>query len=102
LPRIIEQNRPIYGVRELLGVAEPQTVIDRAATYVKEILRVRPEGPISLVGWCAAASLTVEIARQLRALDLQVGLVALFDAERPGYRPVIRGYWYLRPFGSTG
>jgi amino acid adenylation domain-containing protein len=100
LPRIIEQNRPIYGVRELLGVAEPQTVIDRAATYVKEILRVRPEGPISLVGWCAAASLTVEIARQLRALDLQVGLVALFDAERPGYRPVIRGYWYFRLIAS--
>jgi thioesterase domain-containing protein/acyl carrier protein len=100
LPRIIEQNRPIYGVRELLGVAEPQTVTDRAATYVKEILRVCPGGPISLVGWCAAASLTVEIARQLRALDLQVGLVALFDAERPGYRPVIRGYWYFRLIAS--
>jgi amino acid adenylation domain-containing protein len=100
LPRIIEQNRPIYGVRELLGVAEPQTVTDRAATYVKEILRVCPGGPISLVGWCAAASLTVEIARQLRALDLQVGLVALFDAERPGYRPMIRGYWYFRLIAS--
>ena len=53
-----------------------------------------------LTGWCAAASLTVEIARQLHALDHQVGLVALFDAERPGYRPVIRGYWYFRLIAS--
>jgi thioesterase domain-containing protein/acyl carrier protein len=100
LPRIIEQDRPVYGVRELLGIAEPQTVVDRAATYVKEILRVCPDGPVSLVGWCAAASLTIEIARQLRALDHQVGLVALFDAERPGYRPVIRAYRYFRLIAS--
>ncbi len=79
---------------------EPQTVVDRAATYVKEILRVCPEGPVSLAGWCAAASLTVEIARQLHALDHQVGLVALFDAERPGYRPVVRGYRYFRLIAS--
>jgi amino acid adenylation domain-containing protein len=100
LPKIIEQDRPIYGVRELLGVAEPQTVVERAETYVKEILRICPDGPVALAGWCAAASLTVEIARQLRALDRQVGLVALFDAERPGYRPVNRGYWYLRVIAS--
>jgi thioesterase domain-containing protein/acyl carrier protein len=96
LPRILEQDRPVYGVRELLGPAEPQTVVDRAAAYVKEILRVCPDGPVLLTGWCAAASLTVEIARQLHALDHQVGLVALFDAERPGYHPVVRGYWYFR------
>jgi thioesterase domain-containing protein len=79
-------------VRELIGASEPQTVVDPAAAYVKEILRVCPQGPVLLTGWCAAASLTVEIARQLHALDHQVGLVALFDAERPGYHPAIRGY----------
>jgi amino acid adenylation domain-containing protein len=100
LPRIVEQDRPVYGVRELVGAAEPQTAVDRAATYVKEILRVCPEGPVALAGWCAAASLTVEVARQLRALNHQVGLVALFDAERPGYRPVIRGYWYFKLIAS--
>jgi amino acid adenylation domain-containing protein len=100
LPRMVEPDRPVYGVRELLGVAEPQTVVDRAATYVKEILRVCPEGPVTLAGWCAAASLTVEIARQLDALDHQVGLVALFDAERPGYRPVVRGYRYFKLIAS--
>ena len=100
LPRLIEKDRPVYGVRELLGAAEPQTAVDRAAAYVKEILRVCPEGPVLLTGWCAAASLTVEVARQLHALDHQVGLVALFDAERPGYHPVVRGYWYFRLIAS--
>jgi amino acid adenylation domain-containing protein len=100
LPRLIEEDRPVYGVRELLGAAEPQTVVDRAAAYVKEILRVCPQGPVLLTGWCAAASLTVEIARQLHSLDHQVGLVALFDAERPGYHPVVRGYWYYRLIAS--
>jgi amino acid adenylation domain-containing protein len=99
LPGIVDQDRPIYGVRELLEV-EAHTVVDRAAIYVKEILRVCPHGPLSLAGWCAAASLTVEIARQLRVLDHQVGLVALFDAERPGYFPVVRGYRYFRLIAS--
>jgi amino acid adenylation domain-containing protein len=99
LPRMVEPDRPIYGVRELLEVEAP-TVVDRAAIYVKEILKVCPEGPVLLTGWCAAASLTVEIAQQLHALDHEVGLVVLFDAERPGYRPVIRGYWYYRRIAS--
>ncbi len=40
--------------------------------------------------------MTVEIARQLHDLNHQVGLVALFDAERPGYRPAVRGKWTTR------
>jgi amino acid adenylation domain-containing protein len=91
LPHICEPDRPVYGVRELMDVPHSQTIEDRAAIYVKEILKVYPDGPLLLTGWCAAGSLTVEIARQLRQLERQVGLVALFDAERPGYRPVLRG-----------
>ncbi len=41
LPRMVEPERPIYGVRELLDV-EAHTVVDRAAIYVKEILKVCP------------------------------------------------------------
>jgi thioesterase domain-containing protein/acyl carrier protein len=101
LPRIVDHDRPVYGVRELLDLPEPQTVVERAATYVKEILKACPESPLSLVGWCAAASLTVEIARQLHALGHKIGLVALFDAELPGYRPAIRGYRYYRLIASV-
>jgi amino acid adenylation domain-containing protein len=91
LREIVEPDRPIYGVREAPDLAENQTVEQLAATYVKEILKVYADGPILLTGWCAAGSLTVEIARQLLALHHEVGLVALLDAERPGYRAPVQG-----------
>ena len=96
LPEIVERDRPVYGVRERLDTSDVQTVEDRATAYVKEILNVYSDGPLMLTGWCAAGSLTVEIARQLRQLGHQVGLVALFDAERPGYRPPVRGHRIAR------
>jgi amino acid adenylation domain-containing protein len=84
---MVEPDRPIYGVRELGDESEPLTVADRARQFAREILAVYPHGPLYLAGWCAAGTLTVEIARQLREAGHEVGLVALFDAERPGFAP---------------
>jgi amino acid adenylation domain-containing protein len=84
---IVEQDRPVYGVREMGDETEPQAVEERARRYAEEILQVYSDGPIYLAGWCAAGTLTVEIARHLRATGHQVGLVALFDAECPGHTP---------------
>jgi thioesterase domain-containing protein len=53
--------------------------------YVTEIQRFYPRGPVHLGGWCAAASLTIEIARRLMAEGRTVGMVALFDADAPGF-----------------
>src|SRR6202008_4010481 len=57
------------------------------ALYAGEISRAYPRGPLSLVGWCLAGSLTVEVARQLREQGRIVAVVARFDSECPGYRP---------------
>ena len=91
LRQIVEPDRPLYGVRESPEIPEAQSVEEHAAMYVKEILKVCPQGPVLLTGWCAAGSLTLEIARQLRQLHHEVGMVVLLDAERPGYRPAMRG-----------
>jgi len=82
---IVEPDRPVYGVREMGDERKPMAVEERARKFAQEILTVRPHGPLSLAGWCAAGSLTVEIARQLREAGHEVGLVALFDAECPGF-----------------
>ena len=82
---IVEEDRPIYGVRELSNEKEPMSVEERARRFSSEILQIAPNGPVYLAGWCAAGTLTVEIARQLRETGHDVGLVALFDAERPGF-----------------
>ena len=84
---MIEVNRPIYGVREMGDEREQMTIEERARLFAREILKVYADGPLYLAGWCAACSLTVEIARQLQELGHPVGLVALFDAERPGFAP---------------
>ena len=82
----IEEDRPIFGVRELED--EPiASLEERAAQYANAINQAYPAGPLSLVGWCLAGALTVEVARQLREQGRIVAVVALFDAERPGYRP---------------
>ncbi len=84
---VVEADRPIYGVRETVEEKEPLRVEHRARMFAREILSVYSSGPIYLAGWCAAGTLTVEIARQLREAGHTVGVVALFDAERPGYAP---------------
>lgn len=80
---IVEPDRPIFGLRELGD--EPMSMEDRARKFADEIRSIHANGPLYLAGWCAAGPLTVEIARQLRESGRQVGLVALFDAERPGF-----------------
>ncbi|MBV8674846.1 MAG: amino acid adenylation domain-containing protein [Acidobacteriaceae bacterium] len=83
----IEEDRPIFGVRELDDAKPMNSLEERGALYAREINRVYPEGPLSLVGWCLAGSLTVEVARQLREQGRIVAVVALFDSECPGYKP---------------
>jgi acyl carrier protein len=84
---LVEADRPIYGLRETTDESAPLTIEERARRFAAEIRSVQPEGPIYLSGWCAAGTLTVEIARQLREAGHIVGLVVLFDAERPGFGP---------------
>jgi amino acid adenylation domain-containing protein len=80
---IVEPDRPIFGLRELGD--EPMSMEDRARKFADEIRSIHSTGPLYLAGWCAAGPLTVEIARQLHESGREVGLVALFDAERPGF-----------------
>jgi thioesterase domain-containing protein len=89
LNRAIDEERPIYGVRELDDNQPMGSLEERAGIYAREISRACPEGPLSLAGWCLAGSLTVEVARILREQGRVVALVALFDSERPGYKPHI-------------
>jgi amino acid adenylation domain-containing protein len=59
---------------------------DMAADYVRQILRIRSEGPFFLGGLCNGGMVAFEVALQLEALGLPVGLVALLDAPSPGMR----------------
>jgi thioesterase domain-containing protein/acyl carrier protein len=84
LSQSLGPTQPFYGLREL----EADSALDmqeRVANYVREIRAVQPHGPYSLMGWCAAGPLTVEVARQLIEAGETVGSVILFDSWLPGY-----------------
>jgi non-ribosomal peptide synthetase component F/thioesterase domain-containing protein len=84
LPDALGKDLPFYGLREL-DDEEHMTPEERAASYVKAIRSVQPEGPYYIGGWCAAGPLTIEVGRQLTECGQQVGLVTLFDSWHPGY-----------------
>jgi amino acid adenylation domain-containing protein len=85
LARAAGEDRPVYGVREPGARDRSLTIAQRADRYAEAILKLFPAGPVYLAGWCAAASLTIEVARRLDAEYGQTGIVFLFDAERPGF-----------------
>jgi len=82
LARGLGTNRPLYGVRvpNLELEPLPHTIEDIAAECVRGLLRVRPQGPYALCGWCAAGVLALEMAHQLEKQGQEVAFVALFDA----------------------
>lgn len=84
LPKALGKDYPFYGLRELdnEGLMTPE---ERAASYVKAIRSVQPEGPYYLAGWCAAGPITIEVGRQLMESGQTVGLVTLFDSWHPQY-----------------
>ncbi|HEX4581978.1 MAG TPA: phosphopantetheine-binding protein, partial [Acidobacteriaceae bacterium] len=84
LSQSLGPTQPFYGLREL----EADSALDmeeRVENYVREIRAVQPHGPYSLIGWCAAGPLTVEVARHLIEAGETVGPVILFDSWLPGY-----------------
>jgi amino acid adenylation domain-containing protein len=82
--KIIEQDRPLYGLQEAEDDSERVlSLADRVAEYVHQIREVQPEGPYHLIGWCAAGPLTVELARGLQDSGGEVAMVGLIDSAHP-------------------
>ena len=58
---------------------------DVAARFLAKILAVQPAGPFILGGLCVGSVLVYEIAQQMRAAGLEVGLLILLDAATQPY-----------------
>jgi thioesterase domain-containing protein len=83
------------GEREVFGFsadwtrafpAEDRTVDRIAARYVRDLRNVWPVGPYHLGGFCSAAVLMVEIARQLEEAGERIGAFVVLDYEMQGGR----------------
>lgn len=87
LANLIGSDHPVFGVqrRDLMTTRRGSLprLDDMATSAVAAILRVQPEGPYHLCGNCFGGLLALEVARQLRAAEREVELVALLDTRFP-------------------
>jgi thioesterase domain-containing protein len=63
----------------------PPTLETIAATHIKSMRAVQPEGPYLLGGWCNGGLVAYEMARQLHADGQKVDLLVLMDPSLPVY-----------------
>jgi len=78
----LARTRPVYGFAAdwTTTFSPDERDVERiAAAYVTALLEVRPEGPYHLGGYCSAAVLVLEIARQLEARGHAVGAFTILD-----------------------
>jgi aspartate racemase len=82
-------DQPFYGLQayERKEQTVPLKVEDIAASYIREVRAVQPEGPYFLGGFCFGGVVAFEMAQQLRVQGQDVALLALLDTKRPKYRP---------------
>ena len=68
----------------LSGEQKPLTTIEEmAATYIKALQEIQPNGPYYLGGWSMGGVVAWEMAQQLQAAGQEVALVALIDSYTP-------------------
>jgi len=87
LVRRLAAGRPVFGLQPpgLDGEDEPLWRIEEIASrYVDELRQVQPQGPYTLLGYCIGASVCLEMARELEALDERVDRLIVLDS----------GFWW--------
>ena len=83
LVKELDNDIPIYGFRSI-GLDDKErchTSIEEMATcYIEELLKIQPNGPYMLGGWCLGGTIAFEVARQLTGMGRKIALLAVFDS----------------------
>jgi thioesterase domain-containing protein len=90
-------DRPVFGIQapvDLVDQPQPYSLQALASGYIGEILKRHTEGPIHLAGFSSGSVIAFEMARQLKNLGYEVGLLALIDGgihvENPSMPPAVK------------
>jgi thioesterase domain-containing protein len=86
LAKCLDANQPVYGIQaqSLLPGREALLSLEQmAAEYVADMRAVYPNGPYHLLGYSFGGLVAYEIAQQLRAAGLEVGLLGMLDTRPP-------------------
>ena len=79
-------KRPVFGLRRRPEDPLTDTIGQIAARYVAAMLDRQPTGPFYLAGHSYGATIAYEMALQLSAQGHDIGLLAIIDQQRPGWR----------------
>ena len=88
IARHLENQATLVGLqmKGLDGLDDPDPSVEAvASTMLEEIQRIKQVGPIHLCGYSYGGMLAIEIAHQLRPLDVEIGSIILIDTYPPGF-----------------
>lgn len=90
-------ERPVYGIRPR-GLIRPAPVYgsveEIADDYIREMRKVQPEGPYTLIGECVGGIAALEVARKLESAGVVVDKLVLMDTEFPRpFRAAVRAVY---------
>jgi amino acid adenylation domain-containing protein len=79
-------QQPIYGLQAqgAVGRNPHHTIEEMAAHYVRELRKVRPQGPYHLFGFCFGGMVAFEMANQLNQEGEQVAFLGVYNSPAPG------------------
>ncbi|MBC7888346.1 MAG: amino acid adenylation domain-containing protein [Ferruginibacter sp.] len=81
--KLLEADQPVYVLQPPIDRKELKAFPDKiegiANKFIEEILIQNPNGPYALSGHCLGGIIAFEMARQLKARDKKVHLLAMFD-----------------------
>jgi thioesterase domain-containing protein/acyl carrier protein len=79
----LEPGHPVYGIQPEInarGEYAQTTIRDWAATHIRTLRRVQPQGPYMIAGLCAGGVIAMEMARQLQDAGERTSYVGILDA----------------------
>ncbi|MFF7793120.1 non-ribosomal peptide synthase/polyketide synthase [Streptomyces sp. NPDC007991] len=83
LLRSLGPEFPLYGLQArglTVPDAQPASVAEMAADYVRQMRRIQPDGPYHLVGWSFGGVVAHTMATLLQDQGAEVGVLALLDS----------------------
>jgi thioesterase domain-containing protein len=97
LAKCLGPDQPVYAIQAQALLPNREALLsleDMAAQYVADMRAVSPTGPYHLLGFSFGGLVAYEIAQQLHAAGLEVGLVGMLDTRQPEW---MRGVPTLGP-----
>jgi thioesterase domain-containing protein/acyl carrier protein len=86
LAKHLGTEQPVYALQRI-GVDDvteaAQDIESTASLYLKEIRKVQPNGPFSLLAYCFSITVCWEMVRQLKEAGDSVLLIAIIDSQPP-------------------